>query len=844
MCRSIELSYSDENVDDFFSSLNVDPALRTILNGESPIWLSLLQKNADLKSPLTQMKQGLNWAQILGDAAKNGFKVIYTPIDKETWYEPTMSYYTTLLHKRIIGQTVFDTKMFNGNRFDSHFYAHCTKNMSGSFTLYGVNGADSSLDISAKLPFRSGTAYLEFILTVGVNGKVFLNGAEIIEPTVLTPLVKYKLPGKGAILSMPAHSIAFWVFTAANIPECESIAPISFDLERSQERTSSEQLLQQLIVETVNNEERNNASSDEQNVIKRSKRSTATDKDGVNNRIRRNADNDIAKHSEYNAIEMNAETQSRDKRFIGDGKLSNLIYNNVDDMKRRSIFAPYTSKLGLTSKRMKRDILRNLFDKFDLKKTTFNFKAPTLPSLILGTKGLLPTISTVHDVLNPTKDNDKEQKLFDRIENPELPNGDVHFELAEAITEPNEYAAALNAANRIAEKPQFIPYTNYPSPIPVQSPANTVPLVSELTEVAAKTVMSTPAIRQQTPQTSQPVQHQLQYVVKDLPPTWQVNRDNMEKTRNNLRQNLWPMTNTQQLSAKPIAAYLPNVAVQGQPAEHVFFESRRRRRSIDSKMNDEIEKRVQQNELKHELRLGENLDQIELLDKMLRMMDDVNRSQNGVFKIGSGLLSSPKSMLSSRKSDESENNITKKCKVLSMAMEQQCLQTDVKTPKTLFKRSLDYTRPAAGPLKKLLARFKESVQEKPLKFRIRRSIDENETNENDINAIFKELNNEDEFMSLKKSAYNKRRNEWKRVIASNVLASNTPPSTAETSITSPIPTTTPTSPPSGPNDAVIDESTKKTEKPIPGLMRMMRGYVSEITKTVAKSIGNIWYNLS
>lgn len=211
--RSIDLSYSDDNLDDFFSSLNVDAALRTILNGDRPVWLSLLQKNTDPKNPLTQMKLGLNWAQTLGDAARNGFKAIYTPIDKRTWYEPSMSYYTTLLHKRIMGQIVFDTKMFSGNRFDSHFYAHCTKNMSGSFTIFGVNAGDSALDISAKLPFRSGTQFVEFVLTVGLNGKVYLNGAEIVEPTVLTPIPRTKMPGKGALLSMPAHSIAFWVFT-------------------------------------------------------------------------------------------------------------------------------------------------------------------------------------------------------------------------------------------------------------------------------------------------------------------------------------------------------------------------------------------------------------------------------------------------------------------------------------------------------------------------------------------------------------------------------------------------------------------------------------------------------
>lgn len=120
------MSYSDENVDDFFSTVNIDPALRTLLNGDAPVWLSLLKKgDADNKHPLVQMKEGLNWAQTLGDAARNGFKVIYTPINKKTWYESSISYYTTLLHKRIIGQTVFDTKIFTGNRYDTHFYAHC-----------------------------------------------------------------------------------------------------------------------------------------------------------------------------------------------------------------------------------------------------------------------------------------------------------------------------------------------------------------------------------------------------------------------------------------------------------------------------------------------------------------------------------------------------------------------------------------------------------------------------------------------------------------------------------------------------------------------------------------------
>lgn len=801
------------------------------------------------------MKQGLNWAQILGDAAKNGFKVIYSPINKNTWYEPSMSYYTTLLHRRIIGQTVFDTKMFNGNRFDSHFYAHCTKNMSGSFTLFGVNAAESSLDITAKLPFRSGTEFKEFILTVGVNGKVFLNGAEIIEPTVLTAVEKYKLPGKGALLSMPAHSVAFWVFTGANIPECESTDIISFETEQIQQRTSSELLLQQLIVESVTNtNEGASTASAEENTITRSKRHAISKKGGFVSRIRRDVENAIDKHSEYNAIEMDevdAEAQTRDKRFIGDGKIANSIYNELDDLKRRSL-APF--KIKLLSRRMKRDInmLKNLFDKFDLKKSAFNFKTPTLR---LGSKSLIPTISTVHDVLNPGT---VEKRLFDPVENPELPSGDVHFEIAEAVTEPNEYAAALNAANQIVERtpaviatgPSFDTYANVgfapPTAVINSVVSNAVPLsasLGELTEIDAKPDIVTAASIQNVAPIPAPVpaQHQIQFVVNDLPPTWKVNRENMEKARNNLRQNLWPMSMNvaQNANPKPIAAFLPNVAqIQSiQPDENAFFESkRRRRRAIDSKMNEEIEKRVQRGDtgaMQHENQLGEAFGQVEFLDKILRLIDDLERNQNSVLRGGNGI--GLRKMLAIRRAEASENGSPKKCKILSMAMEKQCLETESQ-PKTLFKRAIENKRNKKpnGPLKKLIAKIKETA-EKPLQFRSRRSvkdIDESmQSNENSINSILKEYNSEDvEYMPRKMPVLHN----YARVTKSETIPTSTPRTTTTTTTTAATTTTT----------EVNVRGASKTKEHVKKLWQAIKGSADSISNLVARQIGSVWYSFS
>lgn len=693
-------------------------------------------------------------------------------------------------------------------------------------------------------------------MTVGVNGKVYLNGAEIIEPTILTPEGKYKLPGKSAMIKMPAHSVAFWVFTDASIPECASIESISFEVEQTEQRTSSELLLQKLIVETVENDQ-NDVRSHKKNSIKRLKRSVNIGQ--VGNRIRRETENTIDKHGEYNAIELdevNVESQARDKRFIGDGKFANRIYNEVDEMKRRNLLTPYTNKFIIPSKRSKRDInmLKNLFDKFDLKKSAFNFKAPTLK---FGGKGLIPSISTVHDVLNAEP---KEKKLFELVENPELPSGDVHFELAEAVTEPNEYAVALNAANQIVEKPPALldPYSNAGfAPPSVMSPSltNAIPssvLLGELTELDVKSDIATVPPAPSAPQhiapaqTVQPVQpapapqHQLQFIVKDLPPTWQVNRENMEKARQNLRQNLWPMgLNTQSLNPKPITAFLPNVAIQdNQPQEHVFFESkRRRRRAINSKMNEEIERRVQRNTVKPTHDLDVAIEQVELLEKLFQLIDKLE-SKNSVPKSNAGI-----GRFSDRTIYESENSAPKKCKVLSMAVEQQCLQSEAH-PKALFKRAVEnkHAKPN-GPLKKFFAKLKP-LEIQPLKMRNRRSVNlDVDSAENEIAKEFNKIVNYNRHLKNVQDAH-RDASKYRATILTDTMTT----------------TTTTTTSPATPSTTTTEETTKTTKEPttateepatntptieknVPKMLRVIQGYANLITKSVVRHIDRWWMAL-
>lgn len=734
----------------------MDAALHTMLNGDVPVWLSLPHSKSSIeqKTSQTQQKQGLNWAQTLGDAAKNGFRAIYLPIENN-WNEPSLSYYTTLLHKRIIGRTVFETVIFKGNRYDSHFYAHCTKNMSGSFTLYGINAGDSDLDVTAKLPFRSGTEYMEFILTTDENGGICLNGQQIIEPYILKPVPRFKLPGKTAQLSMPANSISFWLFTGAKLPECYSDESITFDTVsvRSQQprrSTSAERLLQELIIEWIQNDQPEvdatpssnsnsnpNAESDP-NANERMKNEIVT-------RRRRDISNRIIKRNEYNAINLVADnelTQMRNKRFVrGGNTIINRIHSDIDDMKRRQLTSPYKNHFGFkVAKRMKRDtrLLKTLFEKFDLKKPIWSMKSPTAVNIRLGAtqNAIIPPITAVHDVFN--REYNTEHELFEPVENPKLPTGDVHITMIDPKPKENNEKKITGPqvvqsiyVNDVIMSPEANPQQNLygelgPSAI-INRPAIPSSALLEEVFVMNPTISVAPNAK-----INLPIQHNIPFVVKDLPPTWQRNHDNMEKTRLNLQHLYWPIANTANApNANPKMPTFHPIAqnIQLPQSEHIMFETKRRRkrRAIDSRMNDEIEAKVQRNKYDDDV-LTDMTKNAELLDKMLQIIDSMERHQNidagGAFNLLQKKQSFKLNPLlawnkngNNDNNQKTENDIHKKCRVLSLSIEHECLQVE-NQPKFLFKRNADMEttkaklKKAIAPLKMFFGAIKETVEKR------------------------------------------------------------------------------------------------------------------------------------
>lgn len=780
----------------------MEPALRTMMNGRLPVWLSLVKPPQSLTKPTEIcspqcLNQGLSWAKTLGDASRNGFNVIYKPIDVLDLYNPSMSHYVTLLHKKVVGEKVFDTKMVSGSRMFSHFYSHCTKNVSGAFTVIGINTADSRLKVSTKMPNKyTGSEVRQYILTVNdQNGKVQLNGDDINSDGTLEPFIKMKRANKAISLILPPLSVGFWVFPMANLRECirfedefeeNDVAEAPRAL-KSIPKTSKELLLQQLIVEALNREE-GKPSRD------RFKRHTIIKKDASDlHRNRRDIANSVPRMNtlideelikdqqgvESLSEKMNRENSDnhiykRNRRFIlnssrrrRSGNVLDAIYKEVDDVKRRNIFAPLKLKDVVFGKhaRAKRQIhssLGKLFEKFDLKKPRkLNLKQP----IFKKDSYVLPPVATVHDIYTP---NSAESKVFKSSENKDLPHGDVYFDIGNEDAQSPDYVAfddktqpqkpqqpiqrqrneepirdVSGDANVQRAPEQYFDYMDMAAPQPQQpiakpQPASVVANIPRFGELWEADVYQRPNTPQQEQNQQQlPAEHvpqqQMEFVVQELQPTYQKNRENLQKARNNLQQ--YYVAGPPQ--SAPISTYLTNAdGYQGHQYdsdEAGFFSSKRRRRSIDDddKMNDEIEHKVQKlhdkmvhddEDANEDELLSRAVDKINLLDKMLEIVDHIDRHQSDhstydklseeikeleAFLYHRTSKAPLKANLPNRKWKWTPNEIRRKCKVMSTSLEQKCLREEEQFEKYMFKREAKYDhedktkKPIGEVLKKL-----------------------------------------------------------------------------------------------------------------------------------------------
>ncbi|XP_068082699.1 uncharacterized protein PF3D7_1120600 [Anabrus simplex] len=207
-----------------------------------PLWIA--ESHTESARGQDTFAGALQWAQRLGVAARLGIQVLFRQPDVRGIMQPSPDYWVSLLHKRLVGREVFDSRLVTGNRTHISVFCHCTRDKPGSITLFGANILHHRVRIAVKgstLGLGDMMSMDQYTLTE-YQGHTLLNGALLglspeEELPVLTPRIRH-VP-RSLTLSMPPQSIVYWVLPEARVRACEESQPQSASLLRIKGRKSN-----------------------------------------------------------------------------------------------------------------------------------------------------------------------------------------------------------------------------------------------------------------------------------------------------------------------------------------------------------------------------------------------------------------------------------------------------------------------------------------------------------------------------------------------------------------------------------------------------------------------------
>lgn len=208
--------------------------------------------------------EGLLFAQVLGDSARNGYDVIYFKDDIKNYNSlvstaPSnlksrinMKQSIMMLFKKLIGTKVFNVKLSKNsiNSKQMNFYGFCSKQMNGAITLMGINYSNMRGKFNLKLSsqINQNAVVLQYLMTIS-DGQILLNN-EPFDGDSIIPSYKFKKSTKNSIIfTLPPYSIGFWTVKNAKISECLNLDYSEMEMEQEIQETSSsaDLLLQQLL---------------------------------------------------------------------------------------------------------------------------------------------------------------------------------------------------------------------------------------------------------------------------------------------------------------------------------------------------------------------------------------------------------------------------------------------------------------------------------------------------------------------------------------------------------------------------------------------------------------------
>lgn len=189
--------------------------------------ISKQKKNSIENCDQECIMEGLLHAQVLGDAAKKGFDVLFFHDSSKNSFTQS-SYFAqavSVLHKKLVGTKVFNVRVTKSSPESKlmNLYSHCSKKQNGAITLMGINFSNmrSKFNVKISSPIDSNSIVMQYLLSAS-NGQVYLNNEKFTYNA--TPSYKFKKLSKYSIsLVLPPFSMAFWTIKNAKVNECLNI---------------------------------------------------------------------------------------------------------------------------------------------------------------------------------------------------------------------------------------------------------------------------------------------------------------------------------------------------------------------------------------------------------------------------------------------------------------------------------------------------------------------------------------------------------------------------------------------------------------------------------------------
>uniref|UniRef100_A0A182P0A1 Heparanase n=1 Tax=Anopheles epiroticus TaxID=199890 RepID=A0A182P0A1_9DIPT len=256
-----------------YTTLQREIHLRGLSKLRLPVWLDLVAGKCTEASTATShtccktcIKEGLEYARTLGEAARGGVSAVFQPLQRDDIQQYTFNYLIAQLYKQTVGHKVFPVQLnaqFSGET-TSHtsVYAYCTRNRTGSVTLVVVNGEQDggATNATIQLMTRSLSSPVELFLLGVRDGQPTVNNLPLDASTnigpVLEPVKAVTTLAHGVSFYVPAQTILFAVVPGVQMRECRNDnvpqrRKLPRELSHPADRTSTDQLLEDLIGELL-----------------------------------------------------------------------------------------------------------------------------------------------------------------------------------------------------------------------------------------------------------------------------------------------------------------------------------------------------------------------------------------------------------------------------------------------------------------------------------------------------------------------------------------------------------------------------------------------------------------